>query len=182
MSSLLDFIGGAISPALPPTNPIVRRDWAGLAFDRNCHENFAPDAVWNELLRLHASNPEGQHVGVISVAALKAGKAPLFVPAALTELQGYWEKDAQFLADHYVFSPSEEWLVRLDQDVTFIAGECAFICKIVSRLGGLENVMIQMTVDFDPGADDRVGLGRYLDSITKPLRLLHEREKRDGRK
>jgi hypothetical protein len=76
----------------------------------------------------------------------------------------------RFLRDHYVFSLSFNWVVRLDQDVTLFAAERDFMREVIDRLHGLNSVMERMTVDFDPGENDLVGLRRFLSDITEELR------------
>lgn len=41
-----DFIAASLSDANPPDLPLLREDWAGMAFDRNLYEDFAPNDVW----------------------------------------------------------------------------------------------------------------------------------------
>ena len=82
----------------------------------------------------------------------------------------YLGADFRFTSDHYVFSQAHEWLCRLDQDVTLIAGDADFIREVVASCGGLQSVMDLMIDDFDPGPSDSVGLRRYLAEITRSLR------------
>jgi hypothetical protein len=41
-----DFLQRTLSDAQPPDSPIVAEGWAGIAFDRNRFEYFAPEDVW----------------------------------------------------------------------------------------------------------------------------------------
>jgi hypothetical protein len=166
-----DFIGSVLSPVLPPDNPLLRSNWAALAFDRNWHEALAPDDVWTALLSAHADRSIDPHrIGIISFDALQKGCEACFVAPRLDDLRAYWLADAQFLHDHYIFSPSYEWVARLDQDVSLFAGEERFLSAVVAELGGLDRLMERMQVEFDPGPGDPVGLARYLKAITAALR------------
>jgi len=168
---LADFIGSALSPVLPPDNPLLRSNWAAIVFDRNWHKTLAPDDVWAALLSAHADRSTDPHrIGIISFDALQNGCDACFVAPRLDELRAYWFADAQFLHDHYVFSPSYEWVARLDQDVSLFAGEEHFLSAVVTELGGLDRLMERMQAEFDPGPSDSMGLGRYLKSITAALR------------
>jgi len=82
----------------------------------------------------------------------------------------YLGAEFRFTSDHFVFSQTHEWLCRLDQDVTLIAGDADFIREVVACCGGLKSVMDLMVDDFDPGPSDSVRLFRYLVELTGGLR------------
>lgn len=165
------FIHGTLSPDLPPANPILRPGWGGLAFDRNRYQELAPSNVWNALLEMHCSlTPGNCEIFSITYVQLASGAQPESIPATLPDLDKFWKEDVRFLKDHYIFSPTHNWLVRLDQDVTLFVGERVFLGRVIDKLGGLDVVMEKMVDDMDPGPTDSVGLQRYLDSITHPLR------------
>jgi len=88
----------------------------------------------------------------------------------LDSLRRYWMEGERLLRDHYLFSSSFNWVVRLDQDVTLFAAERDFMREVIDRLHGLNSVMDRMIEDFDPGEDDPVGLQRFLSDITDELR------------
>jgi hypothetical protein len=171
MTMFADFIAESISPVLPPSNPLLKKNWGALAFDRNRYDDLAPSAVWEALFSEHGSSARHKEmIGLLSNTRLAQGYDPLVLPARLESLQHYWSEDAKFLEDHFVFSLSSEWLVRLDQDVTLIAGDCNFLRKVVARLGGFESVWGAMIEEFDPDPTDSVGLRSYLEAITTQLR------------
>lgn len=167
-TAIASFIQGSLFPLLPPKNPLVRDDWAALAFDRNRYEDLAPAEVWTALIRVHSARPrDGSTLGVISYNELDSGGPATYLPSSMASLQKFWLEESRFLTNHYVFSPSFDWLVRLDQDVTLIAGEAVFIDSIVAESGGMNRVFAKMMEDFDPGAEDNEGLRGYLESITR---------------
>jgi hypothetical protein len=165
------FLRGALSEAQPPENPLVIKGWAALAFDRNLYEDLAPPDVWEAWLATHAELA-GSDIAfrVLSVKDFNDGLKASTVRPDMESLRAYWEKDASFLFDHYVFSPVSRSLVRLDQDVTLFAGEVEFVAAVVGRLGGIDRVMSMMIHDFEPGEPDSTGLQGFLNEITQPLR------------
>lgn len=141
--------------------------WAGLAFDRNRHEELAPAEVWEAVFDVHAAR--ASEVAVISANDLALDRAPASIAPSRAALMAYLGTGHRFLSDHYVLSPTHDWLCRLDQDVTLIAGDAGFIRDVVARCGGLHAVMERMLEDFDPGPTDPVGLHRYLVEMTRTL-------------
>lgn len=101
---------------------------------------------------------------------LDSDSAPVFLRADRAALMSYLGQDVRFTSDHYVFSLGQNWVCRLDQDVTLIAGETRFMRQVVARCGGLESVMEAMIADFDPGPADSAGLQRYLMGLMQKIR------------
>ena len=160
-----------LSDAQPPDNPIVVNGWAGIAFDRNRYADLAPTDVWDAWLDVHIRNScPSDAIGIASLEDLAVGKEECRVEPSLDSLRRYWMEGERFLRDHYVFSLSFNWVVRLDQDVTLFAAERDFMREVIDRLHGLNSVMERMTEDFDPGERDLVGLRRFLSDITEELR------------
>ena len=171
MTTISEFIAESISPAMPPSNPLLKINWGAMAFDRNRYEDLAPLAVWEALFAEHEESAREKNLmGLVSNKGLARGSDPVVAKAGVKSLQRYWSEDSKFLEDHYAFSLSYEWLARLDQDVTLIAGERGFLRRVVERLGGFEAVWDAMIEEFDPGPNDPVGLEKYLESITVNLR------------
>jgi len=163
----LDFINSSLSNNLPPSNPLLRPDWAGLAFDRNRYGDFAPDDVWTAWL---VADTDGSRLSdilqIIPEDPRRQGRAgSAQVVSSLSALRTYWAADSNFMFDHYVIPASHKWIVRLDQDVTLFAGERCFVNAVVDKLGGYDNVMSQMEEDFSPGESDAAGLRRYLQTL-----------------
>lgn len=160
-----------LSDAQPPDNPIIANGWAGIAFDRNCYADLAPTDVWNAWLDVHIRQSRSSSaIGIASFEDLAAGKEECSVEPDLDSLRRYWMEGERFLRDHYLFSSSFNWVVRLDQDVTLFAAERDFMREVIDGLHGLNSVMDRMIEDFDPGEDDPVGLQRFLSDITDELR------------
>jgi hypothetical protein len=139
-----------------------------LAFDRNRHSDLAPAEIWDAVFKVHSGRP--LEIAVISADDLALDRPPSLMAPGRAALMSFLGADFKFTSDHYVFSQSHEWLCRLDQDVTLIAGEVDFIREVVARCGGLQSVMDLMLDDFDPGPSDPVGLFRYLVELTRGLR------------
>ncbi|MCW2038783.1 hypothetical protein VDG09_20445 [Xanthomonas campestris pv. raphani] len=161
------FVAEALLPDYPPVIPLRKAHWAGLAFDRNLRSGFAPPEIWDALLHVHAAS--FSEIAVISAGDLELEKIPIFVRADQEALMSYLRYDFRFTSDHFVFSPGQNWLCRLDQDVTLISGETQFMRKVVAHYGGLESIMDIMMDDFDPGLTDSVGLRRYLIGLTQEI-------------
>lgn len=166
-----DFLHGTLSDAQPPDSPIVAEGWAGIAFDRNRYEYFAPEDVWIAWLEVHVSRPSSsKQIEIVSFKDVEAERNGFFAAPSLCTLHEFLTEDARFLTDHYVLSRSSEWVVRLDQDVTLFAAKADFVSEVLARLGGPTDVMARMVEDFDPGTGDPVGLNGFLLEITKGLR------------
>lgn len=168
-SPVSEFIENCLLPVLPPKNPLRRDTWSGLAFDRNRYENFAPDDVWSALFSCHIDMAmEPKTVGVVPFSEVGVKRAAwVEISADLASLQKYWTEDFHFLKDHFVFSLSQEWIVRLDQDVTLFAGDGGFMNAVVAKLGGSNRVTAIMEDDFSPGVTDEAGLRQYIKAITR---------------
>ena len=170
-SSLKLKLLAVLSDAQPPDNPIVASGWAGIAFDRNRYADLAPADVWEAWLDVHKQQScPSDAIGMASLEDLAAGKEECRAEPTRDSLRRYWMEDERFLRDHYFFSSSFNWVVRLDQDVTLFAAERDFMREVIDRLHGLNGVMERMIEDFDPGEDDPVGLQRFLSDITDELR------------
>ncbi|WP_445427396.1 hypothetical protein [Alishewanella sp. HL-SH05] len=159
------FISDTLRPDYPPMVPLLKADWSGLAFDRNFYTDLAPAFLWDALL----SFEDGSEVAVISFGDLELDKLPVFVQADRESLLSYLGNDFRFTADHYVFSQKQNWVCRLDQDVTLIAGETKLIQRLVDCCGGLESVMKIISCDFNSGQNDEYGLEKYLINLTAGL-------------
>lgn len=156
------FISDTLRPDYPPMVPLLKADWSGLAFDRNFYTDLAPAFLWDALF----SFEDSREVVVISFGDLELDKSPVFVPADRESILSYFRNDFRFTADHYVFSQKQNWVCRLDQDVTLIAGETELIQRLVDSCGGLESVMKIMSCDFDSEQNDECGLEKYLINLT----------------
>lgn len=159
------FISDTLRPDYPPFMPLLKRDWSGLAFDRNFHSELAPVFLWDALLAFE----NGLEVAVISFGDLELDKKPAFVHPDRESLLSYLCCDFRFTADHYVFSQKQNWVCRLDQDVTLISGQTKLIQRLVDCCGGLDSVMKIMSCDFHSGQNDECGLGKYLMNLTAGL-------------
>ena len=159
------FISDTLRPDYPPMMPLLKRDWSGLAFDRNFYTDLAPDFLWDALLAFE----NGLEVVVISFGDLELDKKPAFVQPDRESLLSYLGCDFRFTADHYVFSQKQNWVCRLDQDVTLISGQTKLIQRLVDCCGGLEAVMKIMSCDFDSRQNDECGLEKYLINLTAGL-------------
>lgn len=162
------FVADVLRSDFPPAIPLRQPHWAGLAFDRNRHPDLAPAEVWDALLHEHAA--AGREVAVMSSNDLDSGRSPALLRADRAALMSHLGQDFRFASDHYVLSPGQNWICRLDQDVTLIAGEAQFMRQVVARCGGLEAIMKVMMHDFDPGPTDSAGLKQYLMSLTRGIR------------
>ncbi len=87
----------------------------------------------------------------------------------MDSVRAYWDENANFLRDHYVFSLDKRWIVRLDQDTTLFLGRLEFMQSVTKRLGGIAEVRKMMDDDLIGGAVDVVGLGGYIDGLLDPL-------------
>ena len=112
---------------------------------------------------------DGTKVVVISFGDLELDKKPAFVQPDRESLLSYLGSDFRLTADHYVFSQKQNWVCRLDQDVTLISGQTELIQRLVDRCGGLEALMKIMSFDFDSGQNDECGLEKYLINLTAGL-------------
>jgi hypothetical protein len=165
------FIEQVLSGELPPANPLKLKNWAGLAFDRNQYVDFAPPEFWASLFKIQRI-VNGKERGIEVIQGMDAQRfSEVFRPTTLEDLRKYWTTDAKFLRNHYVVSEKEDWVVRLDQDVTLFAAVQSFASMVVNDMGGLEAVMCIMSDDFGVSENsDNLGLQGYLKEITKPLR------------
>lgn len=168
---LRSYLATVLTDAQPPDNPIVGAGWAGIAFDRNLHEDLAPTDVWEAWLGVHRDmvGPDA----VLFVESLvsvdqAAARGAILLPN-MESLRRYWMDDAKFLRDHYVISQKSGFVIRLDQDVTLFAANAGFLSKVIERLSGLGSVMSRMVDDFYPGEGDPIGLQHFLDEIVAPL-------------
>lgn len=159
------FISETLLPNYPPKVPLIKANWSGLAFDRNFHSDLAPANVWDALL----SFEENSEVAVISFRDLEMEILPVLVRAGRESLMAYLTHDFRFTADHYVFSQEQNWICRLDQDVTLIAGETKLIQQLVNCCDGFESVMKIMSRDFYSGHNDECGLEQYLMNLTRGI-------------
>ncbi|UOV04601.1 hypothetical protein MUU75_16075 [Pseudoxanthomonas mexicana] len=132
-----NFIRSNLSPSLPPANPLLRRDWIGMAFDRNLYELFAPQAVWEAWLKRHIDLfPGNASIEVVLEREIARDSEVHSLSPSLDSLREFWRSNNNFLNDHYVFSESGAWIVRLDQDVTLFTGEQSFVSHVLIDLGG----------------------------------------------
>lgn len=159
------FISDTLRPDYPPMMPLLKPDWSGLAFDRNFYTDLAPDFLWDALLAFE----NGLEVVAISFGDLELDKKPAFVQPDRESLLSYLGSDFRFTADHYVFSQKQNWVCRLDQDVTLVSGKTKLIQRLVDCCGGLESVMKIMSCDFDPAQNDECRLEKYLMNLTAGL-------------
>lgn len=165
-----DFIAGALSPATPPDAPLRRDDWAGMAFDRNIHEDFAPSQVWDAWMSTASEVAATASLRAIRYSTYLLGGVPEDVGEGLQALRSYWLSNGNFMHDHYVFSADANWVVRLDQDVTLFAGESTFMHRVVARLGGVASVEALVRADLIGDGEDVVGLGGYVEDLLAPLK------------
>jgi len=162
------FIRSNLSPSLPPANPLLRRDWIGMAFDRNLYELFAPQAVWEAWLKCHVDLCLGNtSIEVVLEREIAWDSKVHSLRPSLDSLREFWRFNNNFLNDHYVLSESAAWIVRLDQDVTLFTGEQSFVNHVLSDLGGAEKVLNLMESDFSPDEPDSAGLNRYLKNLLR---------------
>lgn len=164
-----DFIAASLSDANPPDLPLLREDWAGMAFDRNLYEDFAPNDVWVAWL-----SALSKHFADIAMCAVRCSESsdggnPVEIERGLDGLRSYWLEDGNFMRDHFLFSRDGRWVVKLDQDVTLFAGDVTFLADVVARLGGVEHVEKMMRRDLIGTAEDVVGLGGYVKGLLAPL-------------
>jgi len=162
------FVADTLLPDFPPAHPLRNPAWAGLAFDRNRYEDLAPAQVWDALFATHVRQGGPEKLLVISADDLGNGTAARVEPSR-NAVMAYLQEDVRFLRDHYILSPRQDWLCRLDQDVTLIAGESGFLQEVVVACGGFSAVMDIMEDDFDPGPTDAAGLRRYLVELVRGL-------------
>ena len=168
-SDFQQFVAHALAPEFPPAHPLRLTSWAGLAFDRNRYETFAPQAVWDALLAVHRTKAVAEPLMAISHRELETGGRPHLVAPSVDALMIHLTEDSRFLQDHYLTAVGRDWLRRLDQDVTLIAGERLVMGQVVGQLGGMEQVFAAMEDDFMPGPDDSAGLRRYLVRLVSAL-------------
>ncbi|WP_303638227.1 hypothetical protein [Stenotrophomonas tuberculopleuritidis] len=165
-----DFIASSISTATPPDVPFVRNDWAGMAFDRNMHEDFSPDDVWSAWLSAVSEDAANVALCAIRCSAYAEGGMPVRIEGGLKGLRSHWMEDGNFMHDHYIFSSQSSWVVRLDQDVTLFAGSVEFLRRVITRLGGVECVEELMRRDLIGDAEDVVGLDHFVKGLLAPLK------------
>lgn len=166
---LPDFIAASLSDAAPPDLPLLREDWAGMAFDRNLYEDFAPNDVWVAWL-----SALSEHLADIAICAVRClecsdGGSSVEIERGLGGLRSYWLEDGNFMRDHYLYSRDGRWVVKLDQDVTLFAVDVTFLADVVARLGGVEHVEKLKRRDLIGTAEDGVGLGGYVKGLLAPL-------------
>lgn len=164
-----DFIRDNLAPSLPPLNPILKKDWIGMAFDRNLYDCFAPTDVWETWLKSHAERGLGEvAIEVVFDRDLEGeSTGSMSLRPTLDSLRGFWKSSFNFLSDHYVLSESAGWIVRLDQDVTLFSGELCFVNEVLKELGGAEVVFHRMESDFSPDSSDSAGLKNYLRTLLR---------------
>lgn len=165
-----EFIAGSISDVTPPDMPFVRDDWAGMAFDRNMYEDFAPSEVWDAWLRATLEDDSATDICAIQYSTYSERGAPVEVGDGMAGLRAYWLRNGNFMHDHYVFAADGRWVVRLDQDVTLFAGNLAFIGRVVGILGGAEYAEQIMRRDLIGDIEDVVGLEAYVKGLLAPLK------------
>jgi len=159
----ITFINSVLAPLMVPDHPLKRKDWAGLSFDRNWHEDLAPTEIWQSLFAMHTRQHKGD-VYLIVVDANQAERVEAFQP----DLQAFRAKlDDGFgvLVAFYVLSPFEDWLVRIDYDVTLFCGNAALMRDVVNLAGGLDHVEAMMMEDFE-------GFEEYIRELVRPLTAL----------
>jgi len=165
------FIDSVLRGALPPAHPLKRKDWAGLAFDRNCHEDLAPTSVWLALFSAHVKF-NGDLVRLLHTDGEGRDKLESIAPN-VEQLRSRLDDGLAFIANFFVFSPNENWLVRLDYDVTLFCGEVPLIKDVVINSGGLDAVRGAMVDDFYGGYERQAwGLDRYIERLLEPLRHM----------
>ena len=169
MRTLPEFVSDALVADFPPANPLRKAHWAALAFDRNSYSDLAPSEIWDALLATHCSLCNESKIFVISAVDVALERLPAHISASRTDLMTYLQENFRFTSDHYILSPTQEWLCRLDQDVTLIAADSHFMRDVVNRCGGLDSIMGIMINDFDPDPSDSVGLRSYLHEITRGI-------------
>ncbi len=164
-----DFIAASLSNATAPDLPLLREDWAGMAFDRNLYEDFAPNDVWGVWLSALSEHFADTAMCAVRCSESSDGGNPVEIERGLDGLRSYWLEDGNFLRDHFLFSRDGRWVVKLDQDVTLFAGDVTFLADVVARLGGVEHVEKMMRRDLIGTAEDVVGLGGYVKGLLAPL-------------
>src|SRR5688572_22047174 len=107
---LEEFLTSVLDTSVPPSVPFKSADWAGFSFDRNRHEDLAPDYIWMSWLEVQRAI-EGQALIVYSRPTSRSSLKSLLVEPSLEGLRSYWSTDDQFLSDHFIVDPSRRWVV-----------------------------------------------------------------------
>jgi hypothetical protein len=160
-SENLAFISSIIIPLIIPEHPLKRRDWAGLSFDRNWHEDLAPTEIWEGLFTVH-NRLHNNDVCLVAFDVDQAERVETFRPS-IHDLRTKLDEGFKFLEEFYVIPPSKDWLVRIDYDVTLFCGDAALLKGVVAFAGGLDRVEEMMMCDFD-------GFEDYIHELVRPLR------------
>lgn len=163
------FVASVLYGSTPPSVPFRLADWVGFAFDRNRHEDLAPDYIWTAWLEVQRIVGGDQPLIAYSGSTLDRNSKTLSIRPSLDHLRSYWTTDDRFLSDHYFVDPSRRWIVRLDQDVTLFGGERSFVQQVCNVAGGIGFIVEDMIKDFDPGPEDKAGLRKYINYISKGL-------------
>lgn len=125
--------------------------WFAIAFNRVLHNNFAPQIMWDVMQKCAFESLEngtcyiGEEKKLTSVVGGELKKVSL----NQSDILLYLFDDFKFTENHVVLSPSSEWFIYLDQDVTYFLFREKMRDCMLEGLGGFDNVEKMILHDFD---------------------------------
>ena len=145
------------------------KKWFSLAFNRMLHESFAPNFVWDALIKYSLKWPNesecyiGSEDFFMSHDRIEMDKVSLGQKSIIS----YLLHDFRFTKDYVLISLSGRWAIRLDQDVIYFLFYLEDRSYIFDLLGGLDQVEKIMLKEFD-GVKGRDGIvEKYVSTLLK---------------
>lgn len=130
---------------------IIPERWYVIAFNRTLHTGFAPDFMWNVLIKFCCDYSLETNCLI--------GEEELFLSKKIedmnrvTLLEGsivdYLLTEYRFTRNHVLLDPAGCWAVRLDQDVTYFIFRIDSWIRISNLLGGYSFIEQLMLDEFD---------------------------------
>lgn len=162
------FINSALNRSPPPAHPLNNKDWAGISFDRNRHQDLSPTEVWESLFLEHLHNG-GRHIEIFYRGPQNSDFLT-FIPPQMSSFREILDKGLFSVVEFYLASPTRDWLVRADYDVVLFCGTASFMSRVAKGAGGVSVIREKMNFDFFGGcAATAEGLDDYVRGLLKQI-------------
>jgi hypothetical protein len=135
------------------------KKWFSLAFNRMLHESFAPNFVWDALIKYCLKWPDESecYIGAEDFFMSHDRREMDKVSLRLKPIIAYLLHNFRFTKDYVLISLSGNWAIRLDQDVTYFLFYLEDKNYIFDLFGGFDEVEEFMLKEFD-GVKGRDGV------------------------